>query len=279
MNGHIMVNAEISVNDHGFLFGDSIYEVLTTKGGKLLFVGEHLARLHKSASGISLEIPYSDERFISEINNTLIAAGNEESYVRIMVTRGVGDIDIDPSTCDKPNVLIYVTSPHIYPNENYENGINVALVSIKRNSKDALNPGIKTGNYLNNVLAILEANGSKAHDALMLNAWGHLTECTTSNFFFVQDGRIMTPSEECGILSGITRSNIIQLARENGFLVEEGQWPVEILQNIDEAFITGTVKKVVPVTRIDGRPVGKGIPGPVVKKLMKLYDTYCENLP
>ena len=273
-----MAEAAISVNDHGFLFGDSVYEVVATQGGKPIFLEEHLARLRKSASGISLNIPYSDDRFISEINNTLKEAGNDESYIRIMVTRGEGDIDIDPSTCNKQNVLIFVTSPHIYPQENYENGINVALVSIKRNSRDALNPGIKTGNYLNNVLAILEANGSKAHDALMLNVWGHLTECTTSNFFFVQDGRIITPSEECGILSGITRSTIIQLAKENGFLVEEGQWPAEILQSIDEAFITGTVKRVVPVTQLDGRSVGEGVPGPVVKKLMQLYNEYCESL-
>ena len=237
-NGEIMAQAKISVTDHGFLFGDSVYEVVATHNGIPLFLEDHLERLRNSASGISLEIPYSDERFISEINKTLNEAGNEESYIRIMVTRGDGEIDIDPSTCEKPNVLIFVTSPHIYPPENYINGINVALVSIKRNSREALNPGIKTGNYLNNVLAILEANGSKAHDALMLNAWGYLTECTTSNFFFVQDGRIMTPSLECGILSGITRSTIIQLARENGFLVEEGQWPVETLQNIDEAFIS-----------------------------------------
>ena len=273
-----MAQAKISVNDHGFLFGDSVYEVVTTQNGKPIFLEEHLARLRKSANGISLKIPYSDERFVSEINNTLTDAGNEESYIRIIVTRGEGDIDIDPSSCDKPNVIIIVASPHIYPQEYYDNGINVALVSIKRNSRDSLNPGIKTGNYLNNVLAILEANGSKAHDALMLNVWGHLTECTTSNFFFVMDGRIMTPSEECGILSGITRSTIIQLARENGFLVEEGQWPAEILQNIDEAFISGTVKKVVPVTRLDGRPVGEGVPGPVVKKLIQLFDDYCAKI-
>ena len=124
----------------------------------------------------------------------------------------------------------------------------------------------------------MEANQSKAEDALMLNAWGHLTECTTSNFFFVQAGRVMTPSEECGILSGITRMTIIQLARENGILIEEGKWPAEILQKADEAFITGTVKKVAPVTHLDGRPVGQGIPGPVTKKLMRLYDEYCENL-
>ena len=273
-----MEEASISVNDHGFLFGDSVYEVLTTQRGKPVFLSQHLKRLRNSAEGIALKIPYSDDRLITEINNTLQEAGNDESYIRIIITRGVGDIDIDPSTCENPNVIIFVTAPHIYPQINYDNGINVALVSIKRNSRESLNPGIKTGNYLNNVLAKVEANQFKAEDALMLNAGGHLTECTTSNFFFVQAGRVMTPSEECGILSGITRLTIIQLARENGVLIEEGEWPPEILQKIDEAFITGTVKKVAPVTRIDGRPVGDGTPGPVTKKLMRLYNEYCENL-
>jgi len=273
-----MEEASISVNDHGFLFGDSIYEVLATRRGKPVFLDLHLKRLRKSAEGIALEIPYSDDRLINEINNTVREAGNDESYIRIMVTRGVGDIDIDPSTCDKPNVIIFVTPPRDYPQSNYENGINVAQVSIKRNSRESLNPGIKTGNYLNNVLAKVEANQFKADDALMVNVWGHLTECTTSNFFFVQDGRVMTPAEECGILSGITRLTVIQLARENGILIEEGKWPAEILLKADEAFITGTVKKVVPVTRIDGRPVGDGAPGPVTKKLMRLYDEYCDNL-
>lgn len=278
LNGDIMAEASISVYDHGFLFGDSIYEVLTTRCGKPAFLGPHLKRLRKSAEGISLSIPYSDERLITEIHKTLHETGNEESYIRIVVTRGVGDMDIDPSTCDKPNVIIIASSARVYPQVFYEKGINVALVSVKRNSREALNPGIKTGNYLNNVLAKMEANQSKAEDALMLNAWGHLTECTTSNFFFVQAGRVMTPSEECGILGGITRMTIIQLARENGILIEEGEWPAEVLQKADEAFLTGTVKKVIPVTHLDGRPVGQGTPGPVTRKLMRLYDEYCENL-
>ncbi len=277
-NGDIMAEASISVTDHGFLFGDSIYEVLATRRGKPVFLRPHLERLRKSAEGIALAIPYSDDRLITEIDKTLQEAGNDESYIRIIVTRGVGDIDIDPSSCEDPSVIIFVTPPHIYPQVNYDNGINVALVSVKRNSREALNPGIKTGNYLNNVLAKVEANKFKAEDALMLNGWGHLTECTTSNFFFVQAGRVMTPSEECGILSGITRLTVIQLAKENGILIEEGKWPAEILQKADEAFITGTIKKVIPVTRIDGHPLGDGTPGPVTKKLMRLYGEYCDNL-
>jgi branched-chain amino acid aminotransferase len=158
-----------------------------------------------------------------------------------------------------------------YPKPCYEKGIHVALVSIKRNARDALNPNIKTGNYLNNILAKMEANKLGAQDAIMVNAWGHLTEGTTSNLFFVREGHILTPSQDCGILSGITREMVIQLSKENGFHIEEGKWPGEELYEADEIFLTGTIKKVMPVSHLDGRPVGSGKPGPVTLKLMRLY--------
>ena len=278
LNGEIQSDACISVFDHGFLFGDSVYEVISTHGGCLCFANEHLRRLRNSAQAISLEIPLTDEQILREIRNTMEAAGNPESYVRIVVTRGVGAIDIDPETCTQPNVLIFVKPIQHYPEENYKNGINVALVSVKRNPKEALNPGIKTGNYLNNVLAKVEARKSGAADALMLNPTGQLTECTTSNFFFVRDQRLMTPSLSCGILSGITREVVLRLARENGVLVEEGEWPSDVLQNIEEAFITGTVKMVMPVTSLDGKPIGNGKPGPITKKMMRLYQDVLKSL-
>ena len=278
LNGEIHQDAHISVFDHGFLFGDSIYEVVSTHHGQLCFVNEHLRRLRNSAHAISLEIPLTDEQMIREIHKTMKAAGNPESYIRIIVTRGVGEMDIDPETCTEPNVLIFVKSILQYPEENYENGINVALVSIKRNPKEALNPGIKTGNYLNNVLAKVEARKAGAADALMLNPTGQLTECTTSNFFFVRDQRLMTPSLNCGILLGITREVVLRLARENGVLVEEGEWPPDVLQNAEEAFITGTVKMVMPVTSLDGRPIGSGKPGPITKMMMRLYQDVLKSL-
>ena len=278
LNGEIHQDAHISVFDHGFLFGDSIYEVVSTHHGQLCFVNEHLRRLRISAHAISLEIPLTDEQMIREIHKTMEAAGNPESYIRIIVTRGVGEMDIDPETCTEPNVLIFVKSILQYPEENYENGINVALVSIKRNPKEALNPGIKTGNYLHNVLAKVEARKAGAADALMLNPTGQLTECTTSNFFFVRDQRLMTPSLNCGILLGITREVVLRLARENGVLVEEGEWPPEVLQNAEETFITGTVKMVMPVTSLDGRPIGSGKPGPITKMMMRLYQDVLKSL-
>ncbi len=278
LNGDIQPEAHISVFDHGFLFGDSVYEVVGTHQGRLCFVQEHLKRLRNSARAISLEIPLADDVMIREIEKTVEAAGNPESYIRIIVTRGVGEIDIDPESCTRPNVLIFVKPVMLYPEENYTHGINVALVSVKRNPKEALNPGIKTGNYLNNVLAKVEARQAGAADALMLNPTGQLTECTTSNFFFVRDQRLMTPSLDCGILPGITREVILRLARENGVLMEEGEWPPEILQNTEEAFITGTVKRVMPVTSLDGRPIGEGKPGPITKMMMRLYEDVLISL-
>lgn len=277
-NGNIEENPHISVFDHGFLFGDSVYEVITTHRNKPIFLKEHLNRLTNSAKGISLAIPFDQKWFVREVDKTVQAAGNDESYIRIVVTRGVGDIDIDPSSCQNPNVLIYVMPIKEYSPDNYSKGINIALVSIKRNPKEALNPGIKTGNYLNNVLAKMEANKLGAKDALMLSPSGFLTECTTSNIFLVQGGRILTPSLDCGILAGITRTVVIRLAKENGLPVEEGQWPPEILEKVDEIFITGTLKKIMPVTQLDGRSVKSGQPGPVTQKLMRLYEEYFKSL-
>jgi len=278
LNGDIQQEAFISVLDHGFLFGDSVYEVVSTHQGRLCFVQEHLKRLRNSARAISLVIPLADDAIIREIEKTMEAAANLESYIRIIVTRGVGEIDIDPESCTRPNVLICVKPAKLYPEENYTHGIHVALVSVKRNPKEALNPGIKTGNYLNNVLAKMEARQAGAADALMLNPTGQLTECTTSNFFFVRDQRLMTPSLDCGILSGITREVVLRLARENGVLVEEGEWPPEILQDAEEAFITGTVKRVMPVTSLDSRPIGEGKPGPITKMMIRLYEDVLTSL-
>ncbi len=277
-NGTIEEDSRISVFDHGFLFGDSVYEVVATHENQPIFLDAHLNRLANSAQGISLTIPHDKNWFVQQIDRTLEAAGNRESYIRVVVTRGVGDIDIDPSSCLRPNVVIYVAPHKDYAQDNYTKGIHVALVSIKRNPKEALNPGIKTGNYLNNVLAIMEANKLGAKDALMLSPSGFLTECTTSNIFLVQGERILTPSLDCGILPGITRNKVIQLASEHGLPVEEGQWPPETLEKIDEIFITGTLKKVMPVTSLDGRSVGNGKPGSVTKKIMRLYDEYVQNI-
>jgi branched-chain amino acid aminotransferase len=278
VNGNIQDEAFISVLDHGFLFGDSIYEVICTYQGKPFFLDEHLKRLYSSASGISLKIPYDEMWIKTQVQATLDFADNPESYIRIIITRGVGDLDIDPSSCLKPNLIIFVKNIPQTPDEYYEKGISVALVSIKRNSRDALDPAVKTGNYLNNVLARVEAQKMGAVDAIMLNSWGQLTEGTTSNLFFVREGRLLTPKISCGILSGITREKIIQLANENGLPLEEGAWPGDELLKAEEIFLSGTVKRVMPVSIIDNRPVGLGKPGPITQKMMRLYSEMLVSL-
>ena len=278
INGDIQDEAFIPIFDHGFLFGDSIYEVVCTNQGKPCFLDEHLKRLYASASGISLKIPHSPTEIKQKIRITLDSAKNQESYIRIIVTRGVGDVDIDPSSCFNPNIIILVKEIPQISIESYEKGISVALVSIKRNSRDSLNPAVKTGNYLNNVLARIEAKRMGAEDAIMGNSMGQLTEGTTSNLFFVKEGRLLTPIKECGILSGITREKIIQIAYKNGITLEEGKWSSEELFNAEEIFLSGTVKKIMPVTVLDNRPVGKGIPGPITQKIMKLYSELLDSL-
>jgi len=278
INGNIQDEAFISILDHGFLFGDSIYEVVCTNQGKPCFLEEHLKRLYASASGISLKIPHSPTEIKKQIQITLDSAGNYESYIRIIVTRGVGEVDIDPSSCFNPNIIIFVKEIPQIPSDRYEKGISVALVSIKRNSRESLNPAVKTGNYLNNVLARIEASRMGAEDAIMVNSMGQLTEGTTSNLFFVKEGRILTPIKECGILSGITREKIIQLAIKENIPLEEGKWPSEELFKAEEIFLSGTVKKIIPVTRLDGRSVGRGIPGPITQTIMRLYSGLLEKL-
>ena len=278
INGDIQDEAFISIFDHGFLFGDSVYEVVCTNQGKPCFLDEHLKRLYASASGIFLKISHSPTEIKKQIQITLDLAKNHESYIRIIVTRGVGEVDIDPSSCFNPNIIILVKEIPQISIESYEKGISVALVSIKRNSRDSLNPAVKTGNYLNNVLARIEAKRMGAEDAIMGNSMGQLTEGTTSNLFFVKEGRLLTPIKECGILSGITREKIIQLANKNSIALKEGKWPSEELFKAEEIFLSGTVKKIIPVTVLDGRPIGKGIPGPITQKLMRLYSELLENL-
>tara|TARA_Y100001960_G_C14769565_1_gene879077 strand:- start:1765 stop:2619 length:855 start_codon:yes stop_codon:yes gene_type:complete len=278
INGDIHDEAFISILDHGFLFGDSIYEVICTNNGMPCFLDEHLIRLYASASGISLKIPRKPEWIKEQIKRTLYSAGNSESYIRIIVTRGEGELDIDPSTCFNPNIIIFVKDIPQIPEENYEKGVSVSLVSIKRNASDALNPAVKTGNYLNNILARMEAQKLGANDAIMVNAWGQLTEGTTSNLFFVRDERILTPAKECGILSGITREKIIHLAHENGIALEEGKWPGKELFKAEEIFLSGTVKKIMPVSVLDNHPVGSGKPGGITRKIMRLYLSLLEKL-
>ncbi len=264
-------DASISIFDHGFLFGDSIYEVVQTVDGSPFAWEEHLARLRNSASRLSMDLPWSDSQLRDEIDNAVDAkTWQGESYVRVIITRGVGRIALLPTSCVDP-ALIIIAKEIPKPGPKTDTGLVICLTKVRRNSRLAMDPGIKSGNYLNNVLAAIEANEMGADDALMLNETGHLTECTTSNIYLVKDGRILTPSLESGILDGITRMKVREVASNEGIHFIEGEYSVGDLESADEIFMTGTVKGVVPVCRINGTAKWQGDPGPVTDRLRKAY--------
>lgn len=266
-------DARVSVFDHGFLFGDSVYEVIRTYGGFPFEVGPHLARLAESARGISLELPWTKAELAAEIERAVRDCGCPgETYIRVIVTRGVGELDISPATCAHPSLIIIAKDLPPHPPESYERGISLAIVSRLRNEPGTVDPAIKTGNYLNSVLALIEARRRGATEAVMLNAHGALTECPTSNVFLVKDGSVRTPSIECGILSGITRSDVLRICRENRVPASEATIPADALRQADEAFITSTTRGIMPAATVDGKPLAKPSPGEVTRKLMRLFE-------
>jgi len=262
--------AAIPVLDHGFLFGDSVYDVIRTRHGRLFLAGPHLARLRASAAALSLPVPIDDGELLRRIDDLIAAAGNDETYVRVVVTRGVGELELSPATCDSPRVILIARPLVPPPGRHYEAGIRLSIVARRRTAPNALDPDVKSGNYLNSVLAIVEAKESGADDALLLNSAGHLTESTTANVFFVAGGVVRTPSLHCGLLRGITRGLVLDLLAEAGVRSEEGGYPAADLRHADEAFITSTTRDVVPVGEIDGRRFA-GVPGPVTRMLMERF--------
>jgi branched-chain amino acid aminotransferase len=260
------------VFDRGFLYGDSVYETIGTAHGKLFAARDHLVRLQRSAERIGLRAPPTAtiERAIAE---TMAAAGFPESRVRVMLTRGVGKLDLDPASVDDTQLIVIVFPLGAPTPEMYEKGVAVAIVSITRNSPLALDPEVKSGNYLNNVLALGEARRrSKAYEAILCGGDGSVAEGSTSNVFAVIGGEVRTPPPAVGILDGITRAKVIALCRENGIPFAERRITPDELRGADEAFITSATRGVLPVTTVDEKPVASGTPGPVTRKLIALYD-------
>jgi len=264
-------NATVNILDHGFLFGDSIYEVVQTVDGKPFAWDEHLKRLKNSAECLSMDIPWSDDELKAEVEAAMAAKKwDGESYVRLIITRGVGKIALLPHTCGN-QTLIVIAKEIPLPGPKTETGLTLCLTKVRRNSRLAMDPSIKSGNYLNNVLAAIEAGDSGADDALMLNENDYLTECTTSNIFMVKCGVIITPSLDCGILNGITRMKIIEVAKSVGIEVVEREITLEEFLDADEIFMSGTIKGMVPVREIIGMASWQGSGGPVTMKLQKVY--------
>jgi branched-chain amino acid aminotransferase len=269
--------AKVSVFDRGFLYGDSVYETIGTAHGKLFAARDHLVRLQRSAERIGLRAP-PRATIEAAIAETIAAAGFPESRVRVILTRGVGKLDLDPASTDDTQLIVIVFPLGAPSAEMYEKGVAVAIVSITRNSPQALDPEVKSGNYLNNVLALGEARRrSKAYEAILCGGDGSVAEGSTSNIFVFIGGEVRTPPPAVGILDGITRAKAIALCRENGIPFAERRITPDELRGADEAFITSATRGVLPVTTVDEKPVGSGVPGPVTRRLMALYDALARR--
>ncbi len=273
--------AAISVFDHGLLYGDGVFEGIRSYGGRVFKLDEHLDRLQDSARAIMLEIPLSAGQLKEAVLNTLRANNLTDAYIRLIVTRGEGDLGLDPRKCHEPQVIIITDKISLYPKEFYEKGLAVMTVTTRRNLPEALNSRIKSLNYLNNILAKIEANNYGVLEAIMLNAEGYVAECTGDNVFIVRKGTLVTPPTHIGALEGITRNTVIELAKAQRIPCTEEVFTRYELYTADEAFLTGTAAEIIPVSNVDSRPIGTGRPGPVTLNLIQKFHalTLHEGVP
>lgn len=270
LNDRVVLSAEakISVFDHGFLYGDGIYETMRAYDGVIFMIDEHMRRLRRSAALIGLDIGKSTEELKLAIYETMQSNNLRAAYIRMTISRGVGAIGLDPALCKSPTFIVMAHEFKDYPKASYEEGLSLIISSVRRNLKEALNPQIKSLNFLNNILAKIEAIKADVDEALMLNAAGFLAEGTISNVFFVKDGILCTPSVECGILDGITRTIALELASRNGITTKEGEFMPEDLYAASEVFITNSTMEVMPVRRVDDKRFEAG---EVSKLLLSKY--------
>ena len=263
--------AKISVFDHGLLYGDGVFEGIRAYHGRVFKLKEHIDRLFCSAKAILLELPMTHAELVGAVIETCRRNRIRDGYVRLVVTRGVGTLGLNPNRCRRPSVIIIAGKIQLYPPEFYEQGLAIVTVPTTRNLNNAVCPAIKSLNYLNNILAKIEANIAGVEEAIMLNAEGYVAECTGDNVFMVKAGQLLTPPLYAGALYGITRSVVIDLARQQGLHVLETNLTRYDLFNADECFLTGTGAEIIPVVTIDGRVIGTGRPGTLTRDLERRY--------
>ena len=264
-------DAKVSVFDHGLLYGDGVFEGIRAYNGRVFKLKEHIDRLFYSAKAILLEIPMSHAELMKATVETIRVNKLRDCYVRLVVTRGVGNLGLNPRSCKKPTVFIIAGKIQVYPPELYAKGMDIVTVPTVRNLHSALNPAIKSLNYLNNILAKIEANNAGVEEAVMLNAEGFVAECTADNLFIIKQGEVFTPPNSAGALYGITRQTVIELAQASGLKVSEPNLTRYDLFNADECFLTGTGAEIMPVVKIDGRVIGTGKPGKLTRGLVEKY--------
>ena len=269
--------AKISVFDHGVLYGDGVFEGIRVYKGRVFKCEEHINRLYNAAKAIMLEIPMSKEEMTEVLLETCRRNQIKDGYVRLVITRGKGDLGLNPVSCKVASVFCIAGSITLYPDEMYIKGMPIITAVQRRNKSTIVDPQIKSLNYLNNILAKIEANRAGVPEALMLNHDGVVAECTGDNIFIVKDNVIYTPPIYVGILDGITRNTVIELAKELGYEVKESEFTLFNVYSADECFLTGTAAEAIPVTNVDGRIIGNGEAGPVTTRLLEAFKAYANN--
>ncbi|ESU31910.1 branched-chain amino acid aminotransferase [Bacillus sp. 17376] len=264
-------DAVVSVYDHGFLYGDGVFEGIRVYEGNVFRLQDHVNRLYDSAKSIMLSIPYSKQELSDLVVETLRVNGLLNAYIRVVVSRGVGNLGLDPSSCARPQVIVIAEELALFPKELYESGIEIVTVATRRNRSDVLSPKVKSLNYLNNILVRIEAGLSGVNEALMLNDQGYVAEGSADNVFIVKNGEILTPPGYVGALEGITRNAIMEIAHNLGFLMREEVFTRHDVYVADEVFLTGTAAEVIAVVKVDGRTIGEGKPGAVTNQLLKEF--------
>lgn len=270
-------DAKVSVFDHGLLYGDGVFEGIRAYNGRVFKLKEHIDRLFYSAKAILLTIPMSHAEICKAVVDTCRENGLRDGYIRLVVTRGVGTLGLNPNKCKRGSVIVIADKIQLYPKEYYERGLDIITVPTTRNLHSALNPAIKSLNYLNNILAKIEANNAGCEEAIMLNSEGYVAECTGDNLFLVKGNDLLTPPLSAGALYGITRGVVMDLARQAGLNVSEPNLTRYDVFNADECFLTGTGAEVVPVVKVDGRVIGSGNPGPRTRELVKKYHDLVQS--
>ncbi|WP_417848068.1 branched-chain-amino-acid transaminase [Thalassoglobus sp.] len=269
--------AVVSVYDHGLLYGDGIFEGIRIYSSRVFRNQDHIDRLYEGALAIRLEIPISPEEMTAAVEKTVAANNIVDGYVRLVVTRGAGSLGLDIRRTSNPQVIIIADTISLYPEELYETGMKIITASTIRNHPSALSPRVKSLNYLNNILAKIEGTDAGTLEALMMNHKGEVAECTGDNIFIVKNGVLKTPPRDAGILEGITRKVVIELATEAGIDVREEAMVRHDIYTADECFLTGSAAEVIPVVDLDGRKIGTGTPGEITKKLRKRFQEYVRE--
>jgi branched-chain amino acid aminotransferase len=263
--------AKVSVFDHGLLYGDGVFEGIRMYHNRIFKLEEHIERLYWSAKAILLEIPMTPAELTQACVETCKANGLRDGYIRLLVTRGKGTLGLDPRRCPKPSVIIIAATIQLYPEKYYDEGLTIVTVPTTRNLVNSVNPAIKSLNYLNNILARIEANNAGVEEAILLNSEGFVAECTGDNVFIVHKGRLLTPPLSAGALYGITRGTVLDCAKELGIAWAEPHLTRYDVYIADEMFLTGTAAEIIPVVKVDGRVIGTGTPGPVTAKLLAAF--------